>query len=55
MDAKHFSGLFESVTQMDEIVHGVREPSREFPIDAIRVTDIRKATGLLPAEHVIRT
>ncbi len=54
MDAKDFASLFESMMQMDEIVHAVREPSREIPIDAIRVTDIRKATGLLPAEHVIR-
>ncbi len=54
MDAKDFAILFESVSQMDEIVHGVREPSREIHIDAIRVTDIRKATGLLPAEQVIR-
>lgn len=50
MDAKHFASLFESVTQMDEIVHGVREPSREFHIDAIGVTDIRKATGLSQAK-----
>ncbi len=41
MDAKDFASLLESVTQMDEIVHGVREPTREFPIDAIRVTDIQ--------------
>ena len=46
----HFAGLCESVTQMDEIVHGVREPSREFPIDAIGVTNIRKATGLSQAK-----
>ncbi len=50
MDAKHFASLFESVTQMDEIVHGVREPSREFRIDAIGVTDIRKVTGLSQAK-----
>jgi putative transcriptional regulator len=50
VDAKHFASVFESVTQMDEIVHGVREPSREFRIDAIGVTDIRKATGLSQAK-----
>ena len=50
MDAKHFASLFESVTQMDEIVHGVREPSREFHIDPIGVTEIRKATGLSQAK-----
>ena len=50
MDAKHFASFFESVTQMGEIVHGAREPSREFHIDAIGVTDIRKATGLSQAK-----
>ena len=50
MEAKHFANLFESVTQMNEIVHGERQPSREFPIDAIGVTDIRKATGLSQAK-----
>ncbi len=50
MDAKHFASLFESVTQMDEIVHGVREPSREFHIAPIEVADIRKATGLSQAK-----
>ena len=50
MDAKHFASLFESVTQMDEIVHGERQPSRESHIDAIGVTDIRKATGLSQAK-----
>ncbi len=50
MDAKHFASLFESVKQMNEIVHGERQPSREFRIDAIGVTDIRKATGLSQAK-----
>ncbi len=50
VDAKEFASLFESVTQMDEIVHGVRDPKREFHIDATRVTDIRKATGLSQAK-----
>lgn len=50
MDAKHFASVFESVTQMDEIVHGECQASREFHIDAIGVTDIRKATGLSQAK-----
>ncbi len=50
MDAKHFASLFESVAQMDEIIQGERQPSREFHIDAISVTDIRKATGLSQAK-----
>ena len=53
MDAKHFASLFESVTQMDEIVHGVREPSREFHIDPIGVTNIRKATWLSQAKFAM--
>ena len=50
MDAKRFASLFESVTQMDEIVHGVREPSREFHIGAVEVAGIRKVTGLSQAK-----
>lgn len=46
MDTQHFASLFESVIQMDELVHSVREPPREFHIDAIGVTGIRKVTGL---------
>lgn len=46
VDPQHVVSLFESVTQMDEIVHGECQPSREFAIDAIVVTDIRKAAGL---------
>jgi putative transcriptional regulator len=50
VDAKHFASLVESVTQMDEIVRGERQPSHEFHIDAIEVADIRKATGLSQAK-----
>jgi putative transcriptional regulator len=49
VDAKHFASLFERVTQMDEIVRGERQPSREVDIDAIEVADIRKATSLSQA------
>ncbi len=41
-----FTGLLESVTQMDEIVRGKREPSRQIQIDAAGVKAIRKVTGL---------
>jgi putative transcriptional regulator len=47
--AKHdfnFNRLLESVTQMDEIVRGERAPSREFHVDAVKVKEIRNATGL---------
>lgn len=46
MDAKLFDQLMESVKQADEIVRGERAPSREFHVDAVRVKEIRKATGL---------
>ncbi|QKZ05991.1 MULTISPECIES: helix-turn-helix domain-containing protein [Pseudomonas] len=41
-----FEELMESVGQMDEILRGEREPSREFHVDALQVKAIRKATGL---------
>ena len=46
MNTKMFSQLMESVTQMDEIVRGEREPSREFHVDALGIKEIRKATKL---------
>ncbi|NBA93874.1 NadS family protein [Pseudomonas sp. R5(2019)] len=48
--SKFFEELMESVQQMDEIVRGEREPSREFTIDALQVKEIRKATGLSQAK-----
>ncbi|MEY2151536.1 helix-turn-helix domain-containing protein [Rhodanobacter sp. 115] len=45
-----FDNLMESVTQMDEIVRGERQPSREFHIDAMAVKEIRRATGLSQAK-----
>ncbi|HZX70973.1 MAG TPA: helix-turn-helix domain-containing protein [Rhodanobacter sp.] len=45
-----FANLMESVTQMDEIVRGERQPSREFYIDALAVKEIRRATGLSQAK-----
>jgi putative transcriptional regulator len=46
MDKKLFSRLVESMEQMDEIVRGVRTPSREFFVDAAKVKEIRAMTGL---------
>lgn len=48
--SKFFDELMESVQQMDEIVRGERKPSREFTVDALRVKEIRKATGLTQAK-----
>lgn len=46
MDKKLFNELVESMTQMNEIIRGDRQPSRVFHIDADTVKDIRAATGL---------
>ncbi|WP_300726791.1 NadS family protein [Pseudomonas sp.] len=48
--SKFFDELMESVQQMDEIVRGERQPSREFHVDALQVKQIRKATGLTQAK-----
>lgn len=50
MNANMFDNLMESVTQMDEIVRGERQPSREFHINAMAVKEIRRATGLSQAK-----
>lgn len=44
-----FANLMKSVSQMDEIVRGERQSSREFHIDALAVKEIRRATGLSQA------
>ncbi|WP_434601281.1 helix-turn-helix domain-containing protein [Pseudomonas sp. Z1-14] len=48
--SRFFDELMESVQQMDEIVRGERQPSREFIVDALQVKEIRKATGLTQAK-----
>ncbi|NWA27703.1 helix-turn-helix domain-containing protein [Pseudomonas gingeri] len=48
--SKFFDELMESVQQMDEIVRGERQPSREFSVDALQIKEIRKATGLTQAK-----
>lgn len=50
---KFLDDLMESVTQMDEIVRGERQPSREFHVDALQIKQskqIRKSTGLSQAQ-----
>ena len=46
MEKNLFDRLVESMTQMDEIDRGERQPSREFHVDALQVKAIREATGL---------
>ncbi|PHM69035.1 helix-turn-helix domain-containing protein [Xenorhabdus kozodoii] len=46
MDSKLFSRLTESMTQMNEIMNGERAASRETIIEAVKVKNIRQATGL---------
>lgn len=46
MEKNLFNRLVESMTQMDEIDRGERQPSREFCVDAAQVKKIRLATGL---------
>lgn len=46
MEKRHFDRLVESMKQMDEIVRGVREPSRVFEVTPLVVKDIRMKTGL---------
>ena len=46
MNTKLFEKLYESMTQMNEIINGERVPSREFVVDAIHVKEIRQRTGL---------
>ncbi|WP_460143785.1 hypothetical protein [Pseudomonas sp. S2_A02] len=50
---KFFDELMESVQQMNEIIRGGREPSREFHVDALQVQEIRKATDLTQATALI--
>ncbi|ENG6258479.1 helix-turn-helix domain-containing protein [Yersinia enterocolitica] len=46
MDSKLFSRLTESMVQMNEIIDGVQVPSRETTVEALKVKNIRRATGL---------
>lgn len=48
--SKFFYELMEGVQQMNEIIRGGREPSREFHVDASQVQEIRKTTDLTQAK-----
>jgi hypothetical protein len=45
MDKKLFQRLMASIGQMDEIVLGVRAPSREIRVDAVKVTGTSEGTA----------
>ncbi len=47
--SKLFNDLMTSVQQMDEVVRGERQPERQFTVDALKVREIRLATGLTQA------
>ncbi|EBH1899270.1 DNA-binding transcriptional regulator [Salmonella enterica] len=46
MDKVLFERLTQSMSQMNEIIEGTREPSRTFHIDAMTIKEIRQASGL---------
>ncbi|ALB68750.1 NadS family protein [Cronobacter dublinensis] len=46
MDKALFEQLAASMRQMNEIDEGSREPSRTFTIDALKIKEIRQASGL---------
>ncbi|EDV4561354.1 helix-turn-helix domain-containing protein [Salmonella enterica subsp. enterica] len=46
MDKALFERLTKSMTQMNEIVEGEGQPSRTFYIDAMKIKEIRQASGL---------
>lgn len=46
MDKVLFERLTQSMSQMNEIIEGTREPSRTFRIDAMKIKEIRQASGL---------
>ncbi|EEI9213674.1 DNA-binding transcriptional regulator [Salmonella enterica] len=46
MDKVLFERLTQSMSQMNEIIEGTRKPSRTFHIDAIKIKEIRQASGL---------
>ena len=50
MHKELFDKLAESMEQMGEIVRGERARPREFHVDAIKVKEVRSATGLSQAK-----
>lgn len=50
MDKALFERLTASMTQMNEIDEGVRQPSRTFHVDALKIKEIRQVSGLSQAK-----
>ncbi|ROP48968.1 DNA-binding transcriptional regulator YiaG [Enterobacter sp. BIGb0383] len=50
MDKALFERLTASMTQMNEIDEGARQPSRTFHIDALKIKEIRQVSGLSQAK-----
>lgn len=50
MDKALFERLTASMKQMNEIEDGVRQPSRTFQIDALKIKEIRQISGLSQAK-----
>ncbi|MGK0706269.1 NadS family protein [Yokenella regensburgei] len=50
MDKALFERLQSSIEQMNDIATGKREPSRTFQIDALKIKEIRNASGLSQAK-----
>lgn len=46
MDKVLFERLTQSMSQMNEIIEGTRKLSRTFHIDAMKIKEIRQASGL---------
>jgi DNA-binding transcriptional regulator YiaG len=46
MDKALFEQLTRSMSQMNEVLEGSRQPSRVFHIDAMKIKEIRHASGL---------
>lgn len=46
MDKVLFERLTQSMSQMNEIIEGTCKPSRTFHIDAMKIKEIRQASGL---------
>ena len=45
MDKALFERLTHSMAQMNEIIEGTRQPSRTFEVDAMKIKEIRRASG----------
>lgn len=50
MDKALFEQLTQSMAQMSDIIEGKKAPSRTFHIDALKIKEIRQASGLSQAK-----